>query len=374
MNIGILKEASHENRVSLSPDCIPGFKKLGVSILLESSAGVNSSYPDSEYSSQGAEIKDRKSIFAQSEILLSIHPLSKEEFSSLKPNQILIGMYQPVYNKEYIKEMNQLGITVMSLDSIPRITRAQSMDILSSQAAVSGYKAVLLAASNYPKFFPMLTTAAGTITPAKVLVLGAGVAGLQAIATSRRLGAVVDVFDTRPEVKEQVQSLGAKFVDVEGSVSSASAGGYAVEQNEEYKKRQAEAIFKFASKADVIISTALIPGKKAPILIPKSTVDEMKPGSIIIDLASAMGGNCELTKDREYVNYKGITIYGNSNLQSTVPMDASKMYSKNILNYCGLLFQDKQFKLNLEDEIVSAAVITNNKEIRHKATKEALGI
>lgn len=248
------------------------------------------------------------------------------------------------------------------------------MDVLSSQATVAGYKAVLLAASHLARFFPMLTTAAGTITPASVLIIGAGVAGLQAIASSRRLGAVVDVFDTRPEVKEQVHSLGGKFVEVEGATHSAAAGGYAVEQTEEYKKRQQEAIDKHAQKADVIITTALIPGKKAPLLITKKIVDNMKSGSVIVDLASSMGGNCEYTKHgQNIITSKGVTVIGHKNLAGSIPADASKMFSKNVLNFLKLLIKDKKINHDLSDEILSSTTIVYKGEVRHKLTLDALG-
>lgn len=372
MKLGVIQEPTHENRVSITPDTVPLLIKLGMEVLVESNAGARAYYSNEAYEEVGAKILSRKEVLETSNMVLSIQFPDEELIRVLKEGQSLVSLFQPLYNKEKIQKLANQGLTLYSLDTIPRITRAQSMDVLSSQATVAGYKAVLLAAANLSRFFPMLTTASGTITPARVLVIGAGVAGLQAIATARRLGAVVDAFDTRPEVKEQVMSLGAKFVEVEGAIAAVGTGGYAVEQSEEYKKRQQEEINKYASKADAIITTALIPGKKAPLLITKKIVEEMRPGSVIIDLASVMGGNCELTKDQETVHYNGVTIIGNSNLASTMPGDASKMFSKNIYNFLKLLVQDGKIQLNWDDEIISGTCIVHNKEIRHKPTKEAL--
>ena len=259
-----------------------------------------------------------------------------------------------------MKTLADTGVSLFSMDSIPRITRAQSMDVLSSMSTVSGYKAVLLAAANLPRFFPMLMTAAGTIAPAKVLVIGAGVAGLQAIATAKRLGAVVEAFDTRPSVKEQVESLGGKFVEVPGAVEDKGAGGYAVEQSEEYKKKQSEMLEKSIIKSDVVITTALIPGRKAPILITKAMLEKMKSGAVVVDLAAANGGNCEGTQNNETVSIDGITVIGNSALPSTMPQDASKMYSKNVQNLLKLLLKEDKLNLNFEDEIIKGTCITHD--------------
>jgi NAD(P) transhydrogenase subunit alpha len=281
-------------------------------------------------------------------------------------------MFQPFFNHETVKSLLGQNITAFSLETIPRTTRAQTMDVLSSQATVAGYKAVLLAASRLAKFFPMFMTAAGSITPAKVLILGAGVAGLQAIATARRLGGVVEVFDTRQAVKEEVKSLGAKFVEVEGAKDEASAGGYAVEQSEEFKQKQRQVIHDHASKSDVIITTAQIPGRKAPVLITKETVDAMKPGSVIVDLAASTGGNCEYTKNNETISQNGVTIIGNSNLPSTIPSDASKMFGKNVLNFLKLILTDGKINLNFEDDLVKGTCITHNKEIVNEKLKEVI--
>ena len=370
MIIGYLKEAENESRVSLTPDTASLIAKLGLEILVEKGAGEKANYPDSEYESVGVKSVSRSEIFSKSDIIGMIHNLDEKEMGSLRTGQILIGNFFPLVYPDVMKKLAEKKVTTISLDAIPRITRAQSMDILSSQATVSGYKAVLYAAMHLQHFFPMLTTAAGTITPAKVLILGAGVAGLQAIATAKRLGGAVEVFDTRPEVKEQVQSLGAKFIEVEGAADASAAGGYAVEQSEDYKNRQKEMIAKHAIKSDVIITTALIPGKKAPVLISGEMVDQMKKGSVIVDLASAFGGNCEYTKNNEIINKNGITIVGEPNLPGTVPADASKMFSKNILNFLKILFdKEGKFNLNFEDEIIAGGCVTHNGEITHKGLK-----
>ncbi|WCL48967.1 Re/Si-specific NAD(P)(+) transhydrogenase subunit alpha [Leptospira sp. GIMC2001] len=373
MQLGIIKEESFENRVSITPDVIDALKKIGIEVIIETGAGDRAFHSDDQYKAAGATVGSRSEVLSKSDLITCVQFPTEEVSSALKKGQSLMSLFQPVYNKDKIAKLNSQGLTLYSLDTIPRITRAQSMDVLSSQATVAGYKAVLLAATSLSRFFPMLTTAAGTITPTRMLIIGAGVAGLQAIATARRLGAVVDVFDTRPEVKEQVMSLGAKFVEVEGAADASQAGGYAVEQSDEYKQRQAEAIHKFASKADVIITTALIPGKPAPKLIAKATVEEMRPGSVIVDLASIMGGNCELTVDNQTINHKGVSIIGNSNLPSTMPSDASKMFAKNILNFLKLLMKENQVNLDFNDEVIAGTCIAHNGEITHKPTKAALG-
>ncbi|MDV6234058.1 Re/Si-specific NAD(P)(+) transhydrogenase subunit alpha [Leptospira ellisii] len=374
MIIGILKEAKEETRVSVTPDIIDALKKIGASVVVEKGAGEQSFYHDENYKKAGATLVSRQDVISKSNIIVSIHLADPATLAKIKSGTIYLGMFQPAMNAPTIQKLAAKKVEVLSLDAIARITRAQSMDVLSSQATVAGYKAVLLAAAHLARFFPMLTTAAGTITPASVLIIGAGVAGLQAIASARRLGAVVDVFDTRPEVKEQVQSLGAKFVEVEGASHSAAAGGYAVEQTDEYKKRQQEAIDKFAQKADVIITTALIPGRKAPVLITKKIVDNMKSGSVVVDLASPMGGNCEYTKHgQNVITAKGITVIGHKNLAGSIPNDSSKMFGKNVLNFLKLLIKDKKINLDLNDEILSSTTITYGGEIRHKLTQDALG-
>ena len=306
-------------------------------------------------------------------MVIQIQPPEKELIESLNKEQIWISQYNPLWNTDLVETFQSKKITSFSLDSIPRITRAQAMDVLSSMATVSGYKAVLEAASLLPSFFPMFMTAAGTIRPANVLILGAGVAGLQAIAIARKLGAQVQVFDVRSAVKEEVMSLGARFVEVEGAREDAAAGGYAVEQTEDFKKRQQEAINEKAIKADVVIGTAQIPGKKAPVLIPNDVVEKMKPGSVIIDLAASTGGNCELSKDNEIVEHHGIRIVGRSNYPSQMPVDASKMFGKNLFNFITLMIDDEgQLQLDFEDEIVKGTCITRDSEIINERVKSVL--
>lgn len=364
MTIGILCEPSIETRVSLLPEHIPALKKHNINVLVESNAGSKAFTPDALYEKEGAEIKSRDHILKSADILLSIHPLTPDDLNAVKSSSVLLGMYGPLGQPQVMKEWAEKGLTTFSLDMLPRTTRAQSMDVLSSQANIAGYKAVLLAAMQLPKYFPMFMTAAGSIAPAKVMILGAGVAGLQAIATAKRLGAVVEVFDTRPAVKEEVMSLGAKFIEVEGAQDASAAGGYAVEQTEEYKQKQQARIAEVAAKADVIITTAQIPGKKAPILLPDSVLDSMKTGSLIIDLASATGGNTLQTKDRETVVYKNVTIIGNSNLQATMPADASKLYGKNVLNFLQLIIgTEGQLNLNFEDDLVKGACVSYGGEV-----------
>jgi len=292
----------------------------------------------------------------------------------LKKGQVIISVFNPLANKTEVDHYLKNDQTVFSMDLIPRITRGQSMDILSSMATIAGYKAVLDAALKLPNFFPMFMTAAGTIRPAKLLILGAGVAGLQAIATARKLGAVVEVFDVRSAVKEQVQSLGGKFVEVEGAKEDAAAGGYAVEQDEEFKKKQKQLIHDHAAKSNVVICTAQIPGKKAPLLIEKSTVTAMKPGSVIVDLAASTGGNCELTEDGKTVVKEGVTIVGNSSYPSEMPNDASRMYGNNLTNFLKLLIDENGgLKLDFDDEIVSGTCMVHEKKIMSERLKQAVG-
>ena len=358
MTIGVLKEPLPETRVSLLPEHIGILKKLNVDVLVEENAGEKAFASNEKYKEAGAGIDSRSNVIAKSEIILSIHLPDSTETGGLK-GKVILGIFQPLYNVDLVKNLKDRGVTVFSIDMIPRTTRAQSMDVLSSQANIAGYKAVVVAANLFPKYFPMFMTAAGSIPPAKVLILGAGVAGLQGIATARRLGAVVEVFDTRPEVKEEVMSLGAKFVEVEGAADASKAGGYAVEQSGEFLQKQKDRIAESVAKSDIIITTAQIFGKKAPILITELMISKMKNGSVIIDLAAATGGNTELTKNNETINFNGITIVGNSNLPSTMPFDASKMYGKNICNFLELLIdKDGKYNLNLEDELVKGTLIS----------------
>lgn len=369
MTIGVLKEPAHETRVSLLAEAVVSLSKKGVTIIVEDGAGEKAFCSNAEFEKAGAQVKSRNEILASSDIILAIHQPELSDIQNLK-SKILIGVYQPLFHVDLMKQWAITGVTVFSLDMLPRTTRAQAMDVLSSQANIAGYKAVLTAANSYGRYFPMFMTAAGSIAPAKVLILGAGVAGLQAIATARRLGAVVEVFDTRPAVKEEVMSLGAKFVEVEGAADASKAGGYAVEQSEDFLNRQKAKIAESIAKADIVITTAQIPGKKAPLLITEDMLKAMRNGSVIIDIAAATGGNTPFTKNNETVNYNGVSIIGNSSLQSTMPSDASKMYGKNILNFLQLIVtKDGQVNLNWEDDLVKGSCITHNGEITHERVK-----
>jgi len=337
MIVAVLKEFSPETRVSLLAEGALQLIKKNIQVWVEADAGLNAFCSDQDYISVGAEIKSAQEIAAGADVVLSIH----NPTITLRKGVVLIGMFQARFEKERIKTWTDQGVVVYSMELLPRTTRAQSMDVLSSQANIAGYKAVLTAANAYGRYFPMFMTAAGSVAPAKVLILGAGVAGLQAIATSKRLGAVVEVFDTRPAVKEEVQSLGAKFIEVAGAADPSAAGGYAVEQTEEYKRNQQLKIEDSIAKSDIVITTAQIPGRKAPILVSEEMLKKMKRGSVVIDLAASTGGNTPVTKDRETVLYHGVTIIGDSNLPATMPSDASKLYGKNILNFMQLLL-DKE--------------------------------
>ena len=363
MIIGVLKEPSPETRVSLLPEHIAVLKKWNVEVTVETNAGVNAFAANEKYTDAGGTIDTRENILQKVELILSINALSAADIAACKA-KVLLGFYQPLYNVDLIKDWSGRGFSIFSMDMLPRTTRAQSMDVLSSQANIAGYKAVLLAANLFPKYFPMFMTAAGSIPPAKILILGAGVAGLQAIATGRRLGAVIEVFDTRPAVKEEVMSLGAKFIEVEGAADASKAGGYAVEQTDDFLQRQKAKIAEHVAKADIIITTAQIPGKKAPVLITDEMLAAMKNGSLIIDIAAATGGNTSQTKNDETVNYNGVSIIGNSRLSSGMPSDASKLYGKNILNFLQLII-DKEAKLNLnfDDDLVKGTCIAHDGKI-----------
>ncbi|MEX6687188.1 Re/Si-specific NAD(P)(+) transhydrogenase subunit alpha [Danxiaibacter flavus] len=370
MIVSILKEIAPENRVSILPEQIDALQKMHVEVWVEMSAGEKAHATDNGYLLKNVAIKDRTAILQSSDIILSINGLTPNDLAHIKPGTVLLGVFQPLFNAALMKHYAERNLTVFSIDMIPRTTRAQSMDVLSSQANIAGYKAVLLAADLYPRYFPMFMTAAGSIPPAKVLILGAGVAGLQAIATARRLGAVVEVFDTRPAVKEEVMSLGAKFVEVEGAADATAAGGYAVEQSKEYQQKQQKKIFEAVGKADIIITTAQIPGKKAPLLITEEMMLNIKRGSVIIDLAAATGGNTPHTHNNKTIDYNGITIVGNSNLAATMPYDASKLYGKNILNFLQLIInKEGAFVANFEDELVKGCCITYDGDVVHDKIK-----
>ncbi len=370
MILGLLKEYGTENRVALLPDIVQNLTGLKAEVLVEQSAGKGAFAPDKDYEAAGALVVARDEIFQRAEVLLQIHKPAAEDTERLKSPQVWISAFNPLWETDLVKKFRNNGITSFSLDSIPRTTRAQAMDILSSMATVAGYKAVLEAALRLPTFFPMFMTAAGTIRPANVLVLGAGVAGLQAVATARKLGAQVYVFDVRSAVKEEVQSLGGKFVEVEGATEDKTAGGYAVEQTEEYKHKQQEAINNQAVKSDVIICTAQIPGQRAPVLVTTDTVKKMKKGAVIIDLAASTGGNCELTKNGEVVNFENKTVIGQSDYPSLTPLDASRMFGKNVFNFLKLIIDENgDLNLNFEDEIVRGTCITHNGELYNERVK-----
>lgn len=370
MILGILREYGNETRVVLLPETVKAFIDLKVEVIVEKGAGEKAFAFDSDYVSAGAKIVSREEVFSTSDVLLQIQPPIADEMQKIKPDQVWISAFNPLWETAIVKSFIQSKITSFSLDLIPRTTRAQAMDMLSSMATVAGYQAVLEAATFLPTFFPMFMTAAGTIRPANVLILGAGVAGLQAIATSRKLGAQVQVFDVRSAVKEEVKSLGGKFVEVEGALEDKAAGGYAVEQTEDFKKKQQQAINDHAARANVVICTAQIPGKKAPLLLPKEAVEAMNPGSVIIDLAASTGGNCELTKDNETVVFKGVTIIGQSNYPAKKPIDASRMFGKNVLNFMKLMIgNDGSFNLNFDDDIVKGTCITHKGEIFNERVK-----
>ncbi len=359
--IAILKEQMPETRVSLVPEVVQALVKMNVTIWVESGAGLNAYHNDEAYEQAGAVVK-QKDALNDADILLTIHPQNIPV--GLAQGKVLLGIYQPLFNGAIMHDLAGKGLTVFSLDTIPRTTRAQAMDVLSSQANIAGYKAVLLAAMQYSRYFPMFMTAAGSIPPAKALILGAGVAGLQAIATAKRLGAVVEVFDTRPAVKEEVMSLGAKFVEVEGAADASQAGGYAVAQSDEFQAKQKAKIAEHIKKSDIVITTAQIPGRKAPILVTTGMIEAMRPGSVIVDLAAVTGGNTELTKNDEIIQHQGVTIIGNSALPAAMPADASKVYAKNVFNFMKLII-DKEGNLNLnfEDDLVKGTAIAHGGKI-----------
>ena len=369
MVIGILKEAYPETRVSILPEHVTILKKWNLTVLIEDGAGLTAFATNEKYVENGAAIATRDEILKTADIALSINNFSSGDISHMKEGAVVTGIYQPLFTFLEIREWAAKGLTVFSMDMLPRTTRAQTMDVLSSQANISGYKAVLTAANLFPKYFPMFMTAAGSIPPAKMLILGAGVSGLQAIATSKRLGAVVEVFDTRPAVREEVMSLGGKFIEVEGAADASKAGGYAVEQTEEFLLKQKAKIAESVAKADIIITTAQIPGKPAPVLITAAMIAAMKSGSIIIDIAAATGGNTELTKNDETIMQNGVSIVGASRLPGSMPSDASKLYGKNVLNFLQLIVKDGALNLNFDDELVKGSCIAHARAITNERVK-----
>ncbi|TMF64611.1 MAG: Re/Si-specific NAD(P)(+) transhydrogenase subunit alpha [Chloroflexi bacterium] len=372
MKIGVPKEtAPGERRVALVPETVSRLAKSGNTVVVERGAGEASSFPDRLYADAGATIGDPYA----AELVVKVQKPSDDELARLHEGTVLIAFLQPLTQHDLVRELARRRITALSMDAIPRITRAQPMDALSSQATVAGYKAVVVAAAALPKFFPMLTTAAGTIAPAKAFVIGAGVAGLQAIATARRLGAVVEAFDTRPIVKEQVQSLGAKFLEVDLGETGEGTGGYAKELSEEAHRKEVELLAKAVKENDIVITTAAIPGRPAPKLITADMVRSMRPGSVIVDLAAETGGNCELTRPGEVSVVDGVRIDGTTNLPSTMPYHASQMYSRNVASLLGLMLaKDGTLNVDMNDDVVKGTVITKDGEVVHEATKKALDV
>jgi NAD(P) transhydrogenase subunit alpha len=364
MQVGVAKEsAPGETRVAVVPDTARRLVGDGVDVLVERGAGETATFADAAYERAGARLASTEELYAEAEVVCKVRKPSADEVERLRDGQVLLALLQPLVDPELARALADRGVTAFSLDSIPRVTRAQPMDALSSQSTVAGYKAAILAAEHLGKFFPMLTTAAGTIPPAKVLVLGAGVAGLQAIATARRLGAVVSAFDVRPVVKEQVESLGATFLelDVEGA---EGVGGYAVALAEDQHEREQQLIAHHAAESDAVITTALIPGRPAPELITEDAVHGMRAGSVIVDLAAEAGGNCAATKPGETVVVDGITILGLTNVPATMPVHASQMYSRNVQSLLGLLVKDGALVLDFEDEVVRETCVCHAGEVR----------
>lgn len=357
MQLGVLKSGSSPI-IPLVPSLVAKYQKDGFSLVMERGAGVASFYGDEAYEESGVVFAEQADILSQSDMLLLDDAVSFD-MAHIKENALVMGRFNTLSNPDLADRLRECGRLVFSLDQVPRSSIAQSMDVLSSLASLSGYKAVILAADRFPGYFPMMTTAAGTVPPARALVLGAGVAGLQAIATAKRLGASVEAFDVRSAVKEEVQSLGAKFIEVEGSVEDQGAGGYAVAQSDEYIQKQKELIHEKASKADVIISTANIPGKKAPLLIEERTVMAMKPGSIIVDMATASGGNCALSQDNKELDINGVKILGDSSLYRQLPREASRLYANNLYNFIKFIMKDGVESIPFEHDIVQKTLLTD---------------
>ncbi len=381
LKVGIVTEsAPGERRVAMSPSAIGVFNKTGAELLLESGAGSRAGFPDAEYAEKGVRIAARDEVFASADVLLQVRSpganpeCGAADVARMRSGQIVIGFGEPLTAIAAGRSLAAAGVSFLAMELMPRITRAQSMDALSSMATIAGYKAVLIAADSAPRMFPMLMTAAGTVAPARVLVIGAGVAGLQAVATARRLGAVVSGYDIRSAVREQIESLGARFIvlDVEPA-GAEDKGGYAKAMGEEFYRRQREAMAGVLAGNNVVITTAAVPGKKAPILITREMVARMAPGSVIVDIAAERGGNCELTRPGETVEEGGVRIHGPVNLASAVPYHASQMYAKNVSTFLKYLIKDGQVNLNREDEIVRETLVTHSGEIVHPRVLELTG-
>jgi H+-translocating NAD(P) transhydrogenase subunit alpha len=379
MIVGVPRESfPGERRVALVPAVVPNLAKAGLEVVVEAGAGFEAGYPDAEYVAKGAKIlPQRAEVFRSADIITQVlcyganDKTGKADLPLFHRDQVLVGFLRPLGSVETITDIASKGVTSFSVELMPRTTRAQSMDALSSMATISGYKAVLIAADTLPKIFPMMTTAAGTITPARVLILGCGVAGLQAIATARRLGAVVSAYDLRPAVKEQVQSLGARFVELPIEAKDAQdARGYATAQGEEFYRRQRELLGKVLAENDVVITAAVIPGKKSPVLVTKEMLAGMAPGSLLVDLAAERGGNCELTQGGEKINVNGVTIIGWYNLASAVPYHASQMYARNLTAFLLLLVKDGKLQIDTKDEIIRETLLTHGGEVVNARLRE----
>lgn len=376
IKIAVVKEQQvGEHRVAISPETVKKYVEWGAEVHIEHNAGEASTILDSDYASAGAALhRDKEDVTRDADVLLQVQPLAEDSLpllKTLKKNAVIVGFFDPYSQTDLLNTYAENGLTSFAMELIPRISRAQSMDALSSQANLAGYRAVIDAVAQSGKAVPMLMTAAGTIAPARTLVLGAGVAGLQAIATAKRLGSVVSAFDVRPAVKEQVESLGANFIQVEqtGEEEAETKGGYAKEMSEEYKKRQQSLIHEVLKKQDMVITTALIPGKPAPVLITEAMVKDMKQGSVIVDLAVAMGGNCPLSKKGKIVQKHGVTIIGYDNMPSRLATDASRLYAKNLQHFMALLIKDKSIVINREDDIIKGAMLTHQGAIVHPQFK-----
>jgi NAD(P) transhydrogenase subunit alpha len=383
MIVGAAKETfPNERRVALNPAVIPTLTKAGLEVVIETNAGLSAGFTDAQFEEKGAAIvASREEVFQRADIVLQVRSLGanpeagKADLDLMKPDQVVVGFSDPLGSPKEAEAMAKKGVTAFSMELIPRITRAQSMDALSSQATVAGYKAVLLAADTLPRMFPMFMTAAGTISPARVFVIGAGVAGLQAIATAKRLGAKVEAYDVRPAVAEQIESLGGKFVRFDLDTAEAEdKGGYAKEQSEEFLRKQREAMGKAVAGNDVVISTAAIPGKKAPVLVTEEMVKGMDPGSVIVDLAAATGGNCELTKADEAVVVNDVTILGPTNLPSAAPYHASQMYAKNIVTFLMSIVKEGKIVFDMDDEVVRDTMVAKGGDVVNPRVREALGL
>ena len=379
MIVGVPAETyPDERRVALIPAMAPKLARAGLEMLVEPDAGAPAGYPDSAFEAQGAQLApDRTALFSSADVLVYVHGPAGAgaDLALLRDGQVVVGLLDPLGAPAAARQLAERGVTAFALELVPRISRAQPMDALSSMATVVGYKAALMAAESLPKMYPMMITAAGTITPARVFVVGAGVAGLQAIVTSRRLGAVVHAYDIRPVVKEQVESLGARFVELGLETEGAEgSGGYARAMGEEFYRRQREVMAQVVAESDVVITTAAVPGRQAPTLITAEMVSGMRPGSIVVDLAAEGGGNCELTRPRETVQAHGVTIAGPVNLPSAIPYHASQMYANNVAAFLGNLFADGQLRLNLEDPIIHDTLLTHDGEVRNTRVRELLGL